>query len=85
MNLKENYFFLKMGVIDKEGINCKKPFIGGWRHKVNGTEYLNATSQTGPAPKKIQWSSMISKKVQCTETKENFTQSVRHQISQTWR
>lgn len=74
-----------MGVIEKKLKKCKKPFLGGWRHKINGCEYFNAASQTGPPAKKVQWSSMVSRQVQCVESKENSTQSVRHQISQTWR
>ncbi|XP_033212492.1 IQ and ubiquitin-like domain-containing protein [Belonocnema kinseyi] len=74
-----------MVVMDQKEERIKKPFLGGWRHKLNGTEFLNAESQTGPPPKKSPWSCMLSKEVQCVETRENFTQPPRHRATQMWR
>ena len=71
--------------MDQKEEKTKKPFLGGWRHKLNGTEFFNAVSQTGPPPKKVPSCCMLSREVQCVETKENFSQSTRHRATQMWR
>ncbi|XP_050461497.1 IQ and ubiquitin-like domain-containing protein isoform X1 [Cataglyphis hispanica] len=60
-----------------------KPYLGGWRHKITGIEYLNAASQTGPLRKS--WKTTCSRSVQCVETKDGTTQSLRHCVTQMWR
>ena len=70
---------------EKADTKIKKPFLGGWRNKLNGNEYLNAVSQTGPPLKKIPWCCVFSKEVQCIETKEKSVQSIRHRATQMWR
>ena len=37
--------------IDKK--NKKKPFLGGFKHKVTGVQYHNASAQTNPKP--LRW------------------------------
>lgn len=61
-----------------------KPYLGGWRHKSTRIEYVNAASQTGPPSKKI-WENTYSIAVQCVQTKDEATQSLRHYATQMWR
>ncbi|XP_029165079.1 IQ and ubiquitin-like domain-containing protein [Nylanderia fulva] len=62
-----------------------KPYLGGWRHKITGIEYVNAASQTGPLPKQISWQNTCSRAVQCMQMKDGATQSLRHCATQMWR
>ncbi|KAL6264441.1 hypothetical protein P5V15_004550 [Pogonomyrmex californicus] len=59
-----------------------KPYLGGWRHKITGIKYVNATSQTLP---KREWKDTRSRAVQCVQTKDEETQSLRHCATQMWR
>ncbi|EFN80348.1 IQ and ubiquitin-like domain-containing protein [Harpegnathos saltator] len=61
-----------------------KPYLGGWRHKVTGVEYLNATSQTGPLRKQTSRNT-CSRMVQCVRTKDGTTQTLCHHATQMWR
>ena len=36
-----------------EAKNKKKPFLGGFKHKVTGVQYHNASAQTNPKP--LRW------------------------------
>ncbi|GAB1865111.1 IQ and ubiquitin-like domain-containing protein [Camponotus japonicus] len=62
-----------------------KPYLGGWRHKITGIEYINAASQTGPLSKQISWENTYSRAVQCVQTKDEATQSLHHCATQMWR
>lgn len=62
-----------------------KPYLGGWRHKITGVQYVNATSQTGPLSKQELWKNMCSRTVQCVQTNDRVTQSSRHHATQMWR
>lgn len=62
-----------------------KPYLGGWRHKITGIEYLNAASQTGPLPKQVSWKNTCSRAIQCVQTKDGAAQSLRHCATQMWR
>ncbi|XP_014487996.1 PREDICTED: IQ and ubiquitin-like domain-containing protein [Dinoponera quadriceps] len=62
-----------------------KPYLGGWRHKVTGVEYLNAASQTRPLRKQSPSRSTCSRMVQCIKTKEGATQTLCHRATQMWR
>lgn len=62
-----------------------KPYLGGWRHKITGVKYVNATSQTGPLSKRESWKNTYSRAVQCVETNDKATQSLRHCATQMWR
>jgi len=62
-----------------------KPYLGGWRHKITGVEYVNATSQTGPLSKQGPWKNTCSRSVQCVQTNDRATQSLRHRATQMWR
>ncbi|XP_012532008.2 IQ and ubiquitin-like domain-containing protein [Monomorium pharaonis] len=62
-----------------------KPYLGGWRHKITGVKYVNATSQTGPLSKLVPWKNTYSRSVQCMQTKDEATQSLRHCATQMWR
>lgn len=62
-----------------------KPYLGGWRHKITGIEYINAASQTGSLSKQISWENTYSRAVQCVQTKDEATQSLHHCATQMWR
>ncbi|PVD24357.1 hypothetical protein C0Q70_14838 [Pomacea canaliculata] len=38
-------------VVEIERTTIKKPFLGGYRHKINGIEFHNAAAQTVPLPR----------------------------------
>ncbi|XP_072744652.1 IQ motif and ubiquitin-like domain-containing protein [Anoplolepis gracilipes] len=59
-----------------------KPYLGGWRHKITGIEYVNATSQTGPLSKQVSLKNICSRAVQCVQTKNGATQALRHRATQ---
>ena len=44
INLENNQY--KEVIVEIEKSNIKKPFLGGYKNKFNGKEYLNASSQT---------------------------------------
>lgn len=67
--------------MEKQGI--VKPYLGGWRHKVTGVKYLNATSQTGPLRKQSE--NTCSRMVQCVETEDGTTQTLCQRATQMWR
>ncbi|EZA49289.1 hypothetical protein DMN91_001508 [Ooceraea biroi] len=69
--------------IEKQTV--RKPYLGGWRHKITETEYLNAATQTGPPPKRIPWKDTRSRMVQTVQTTDEATQSLRHRVTQMWR
>lgn len=62
-----------------------KPFLGGWRHKITGIEYVDAASQTGPLPKRVSWENTCSRAVQYVQTRNEATQSLCHRATQMWR
>ncbi|XP_011706277.1 PREDICTED: IQ and ubiquitin-like domain-containing protein [Wasmannia auropunctata] len=62
-----------------------KSYLGGWRHKITGVEYVNATSQTGPLPKRGPRKNTCSRAVQCVRTNDGATQSLRDRATQMWR
>nr|XP_034172520.1 IQ and ubiquitin-like domain-containing protein [Osmia lignaria] len=66
-----------------EDRRIKKPYLGGWRHKITKLEYLNAASQTGPLrmPKR----KTCSRMVQYIATLETSTQTPCHHPTQMWR
>ncbi|XP_003705049.2 IQ motif and ubiquitin-like domain-containing protein isoform X1 [Megachile rotundata] len=66
-----------------EDRRIKKPYLGGWRHKITKLEYLNAESQTGPLrmPKK----NTCSRMVQYIATVEVSTQTPCRHPTQMWR
>ncbi|XP_020295604.1 IQ and ubiquitin-like domain-containing protein isoform X2 [Pseudomyrmex gracilis] len=73
---------LSNGIEDQK---IPKPYLGGWRHKITGIEYVNAASQTGPPPRQISRNNVCSRAVQCVQTKDGVTQSLRHRATQMWR
>ncbi|XP_076630548.1 IQ motif and ubiquitin-like domain-containing protein isoform X2 [Colletes latitarsis] len=66
-----------------EDRRIKKPFLGGWRHKLTGVKYLNAESQTGPW--KMPSKNTCSKMVQYICTTDVVTQTPCHHPTQMWR
>lgn len=68
-----------------ENRNIRKPYLGGWRHKITGIEYVNATSQTGPLPKRVLQENTCSRAVQFVQTKNGVAQSLCHRATQMWR
>ncbi|KAG7201583.1 hypothetical protein KM043_004328 [Ampulex compressa] len=62
-----------------------KPALGGWRHKITGTEYFNGASQTGPPPKRLSRSKVCSRIVQTVETRDGTSQSPSDRGTQMWR
>lgn len=62
-----------------------KPYLGGWRHKITGVKYVNATSQTEPLSKRRLFKNTCSRAVQCVQTNDRATQSSRHRATQMWR
>lgn len=59
-----------------------KPFLGGYRHKITGIEYVNAASQTGPLPKRVSWENAYSRTVQHVQTKDAATKPLCHRATQ---
>ncbi|XP_046491908.1 IQ motif and ubiquitin-like domain-containing protein [Neodiprion pinetum] len=72
-------------VVEVEDRTIKKPYLGGWRHKITGVQYLNANSQTGPRQKRIPWNSQCTRPIQTVETKTRFTETPVHRATQMWR
>ncbi|XP_015608263.1 IQ and ubiquitin-like domain-containing protein [Cephus cinctus] len=68
-----------------EDRRIKKPFLGGWRNRINGTEYVNATSQTGPHKKDIENDQQCSHETQTFETRDQVVQPSYDRATQTWR
>ena len=62
-----------------------KPYLGGWQHKITGVKYVNAVSQTGPLSKRDPQKNTYCKAVQCVQTNDGATQSLRHHATQMWR
>ncbi|XP_018049820.1 PREDICTED: IQ and ubiquitin-like domain-containing protein [Atta colombica] len=62
-----------------------KPYLGGWQHKITGVKYVNAASQTGPLSKRDPRKNTYCKAVQCVQTNDGATQSLRHHATQMWR
>lgn len=71
--------------VEMEKQGTFKPYLGGWRHKVTGVEYLNAASQTGPLRKQPSSRDTCSRMVQCVKTKDGVTQTLCHRATQMWR
>ncbi|XP_048512800.1 IQ and ubiquitin-like domain-containing protein [Athalia rosae] len=71
-----------MIVVEVENRAIKKPYLGGWRHKLTGVKYLNAYSQTGPRKKAVPWDSQCTRPVQTVETKTRFTETSVHRGTQ---
>lgn len=63
-------------VVEIERTTIKKPFLGGYRHKINGIEFHNAAAQTVPLPRA---SSGIERYCRDTQTVE-----VRSRVQQTF-
>ncbi|CAL7946194.1 unnamed protein product [Xylocopa violacea] len=68
------------GCVEVEDRRIKKPYLGGWKHKITKVEYLNAESQTGPLRKPIK--EKCSRKVQYISWTEVFTQTPCHHPTQ---
>ncbi|CAK9830941.1 IQ and ubiquitin-like domain-containing protein [Anthophora retusa] len=66
-----------------EDRRIRKPYLGGWRHKLTKIEYLNAESQTGPL--RMPAKETCSKKVQYISWTDVFTQTPCHHPTQMWR
>lgn len=66
--------------VDIEDRRIKKPYLGGWKHKITQVEYLNAESQTGPLIRNSK--EKCSKKVQYISWTEVSTQTPYHQSTQ---
>lgn len=66
-----------------EDRRIKKPYLGGWKHKITQVEYLNAESQTGPLRKPEK--EKCSKKVQYISWTDVFTQTPCVHPTQMWR
>lgn len=62
-----------------------KPYLGGWRHKITDTKYLNGASQTGPPPKNLSCHDCCSVAIQTVEIKDGTTQSPYDRATQMWR
>ncbi|KAG5344213.1 IQUB protein, partial [Acromyrmex heyeri] len=56
-----------------------KPYLGGWQHKITGVKYVNAESQTGPLSKRGPRKNTNCRAIQCVQTNDEATQSLRHQ------
>lgn len=67
--------------VEIEDRRIKKPYLGGWKHKITQVEYLNAESQTGPLIKKP-IKEKCSKKVQYIYWTEVSTQTPYHRSTQ---
>ncbi|XP_008210291.1 IQ and ubiquitin-like domain-containing protein isoform X1 [Nasonia vitripennis] len=63
----------------------RKPRLGGWRDPATGLEYLNADSQTGPAPKRLPLERTCSRKVQTILSEDKQCQSNCDSATQMWR
>ncbi|KAF7394029.1 hypothetical protein HZH68_010848 [Vespula germanica] len=72
-------------ITEVEDRKIVKPYLGGWRNKITGIEYLNAISQTGPPPKYTSWNNYCSIGIQTVETKDETTQSAHNKTTQMWR
>ncbi|KZC10890.1 PREDICTED: IQ and ubiquitin-like domain-containing protein [Dufourea novaeangliae] len=66
-----------------EDRRIKKPYLGGWRHKITRSEYLNAESQTGP--RKMPSKTKCSKMTQYIAVTDVETQTPCHHPTQMWR
>ncbi|XP_043791083.1 IQ and ubiquitin-like domain-containing protein [Apis laboriosa] len=66
--------------VEIEDRRIKKPYLGGWKHKISQVEYLNAESQTGPLIRNSK--EKCSKKVQYISWTEVSTQTPYHQSTQ---
>lgn len=69
--------------VEVEDRRIKKPYLGGWKHKITQVEYLNAESQTGPLRKSEK--EKCSKKVQYISWTDVFTQTPCVHPTQMWR
>ncbi|XP_050482755.1 IQ and ubiquitin-like domain-containing protein [Bombus huntii] len=69
--------------VEVEDRRIKKPYLGGWKHKITQVEYLNAESQTGPLRKPEK--EKCSKKVQYISWTDVFTQTPCVHPTQMWR
>lgn len=67
--------------IEIEDRRVKKPYLGGWKHKITQVEYLNAESQTGPLIRKP-LKEKCSKEVQYISWTEISTQTPYHHSTQ---
>ncbi|KAJ8678673.1 hypothetical protein QAD02_014460 [Eretmocerus hayati] len=63
----------------------KKPYLGGWKHKVTGIVYLNGDSQTGPRPKRVPPEKTCSRKVQTLKQADKECQPPYESAQQMWR
>ncbi|KAK2582166.1 hypothetical protein KPH14_004524 [Odynerus spinipes] len=72
-------------ITEIEDRKIAKPYLGGWQHKLTGTQYLNAASQTGPPPKNVSWHDCCSIGVQSVDMKDESTQSPYDRATQMWR
>ncbi|EGI58121.1 PREDICTED: IQ and ubiquitin-like domain-containing protein [Acromyrmex echinatior] len=59
-----------------------KPYLGGWQHKITGVKYVNAESQTGPLSKRGPRKNINCRAIQCVQTNDEATQSLRHRATQ---
>ena len=67
--------------VEIEDRRIKKPYLGGWKHKITQVEYLNAESQTGPLIRKP-LKEKCSKEVQYISWTEISTQTPYHHSTQ---
>ncbi|XP_026674849.1 IQ and ubiquitin-like domain-containing protein [Ceratina calcarata] len=69
--------------VQVEDRKIKKPYLGGWKHKITGVEYLNAESQTGPLRQSLK--QKCSRKVQYIAWADVCTQTPCNHPTQMWR
>jgi len=58
-----------------EAKNKKKPFLGGFKHKVTGVQYHNASAQTNPKPLRWPKTTLFNRDAQTVFERKQFTQT----------